>query len=202
LTSSGPLAAADAPAATEAVHPLLVTSRLALRRFREDDLEFLCRLNADPQVTRYTGGTKDRAQTEQMLRVRVIDYYAANPGLGIWATIERDSGQCVGLHLLNHIQGETLIQVGYQLVPGVWGRGYATEMAVAVVRYAFKVMGLPRIVAITDMPNVASQQVLLKAGLHRNGERAFAHPAYASQGPLAWFERDAGDWMAEFDVRA
>lgn len=189
-------------ATMEPVHPLLVTPRLALRRFREDDLEFLCRLNADPQVTRHTGGTKDRAQTEQMLRVRVIDYYAANPGLGIWATIERDSGRCVGLHLLNHIQGETLIQVGYQLMPGAWGKGYATEMAVAVVRYAFKVMALPRIVAITDLPNVASQRVLLKAGLQRHGERAFAHPAYAPQGPLAWFERDARDWLAEFDASA
>lgn len=186
----------------EPVHPLLVTPRLALRRFRADDLEFLCRLNADPDVTRHTGGTKDRAQTEQMLRVRVIDYYQANPGLGIWATIERDTGACVGLHLLNHIQGETLIQVGYQLVPEAWGRGYATEMAVAVVRYAFKVMALPRIVAITDLPNVASQRVLLKAGLHRNGEREFAHPAYAPQGPLAWFERDAGEWLAAFGAPA
>ncbi len=197
-----PGVAADALAAIESVHPLLVTPRLALRRFRADDLEFLCRLNADPEVTRHTGGTKDRAQSEQMLRVRIIDYYAANPGLGIWATIERGTGHCVGLHLLNHIQGETLIQVGYQLMPDAWGKGYATEMAVAVVRYAFKVMALPRIVAITDLPNVASQRVLLKAGLRRNGERAFAHPAYAAQGPLAWFERDAGDWLAEFDATA
>ncbi|MBP7418742.1 MAG: GNAT family N-acetyltransferase [Xanthomonadales bacterium] len=199
---TAPGAAADTLAAMEPVHPLLVTPRLALRRFRADDLEFLCRLNADPDVTRHTGGTKDRAQTEQMLRVRVIDYYEANPGLGIWATIERETGHCVGLHLLNHIQGETLIQVGYQLVPQAWGKGYATEMAVAVVRYAFKVMALPRIVAITDLPNVASQRVLLKAGLHRNGEREFAHPAYAPQGPLAWFERDAGEWLAAFGAPA
>jgi [ribosomal protein S5]-alanine N-acetyltransferase len=56
---------------------------------------------------------------------------------------------------------------------------------------------LPRIVGITDLPNIASQRVLLKAGLRRNGERSFAHPAYASQGPLAWFERDAESWLAD-----
>ena len=67
-------------------------------------------------------------------RNRCCGYDQASPGLGIWATIERDTGACVGLHLLNHIQGETLIQVGYQLVPEAWGKGYATEMAVAVVR--------------------------------------------------------------------
>ena len=96
LTATGTGSGGDALATMEPVHPLLVTPRLALRRFREDDLEFLCRLNADPQVTRHTGGTKDRAQTEQMLRVRVIDYYEANPGLGIWATIERDTGALRG----------------------------------------------------------------------------------------------------------
>jgi hypothetical protein len=39
--------------------------------------------------------------------------------------------------------------------------------------------------------------VLQKIGLHRRGERSFPHPAYASQGPLAWFERDAQDWLTE-----
>lgn len=37
--------------------------------------------------------------------------------------------------------------------------------------------------------------MLLKAGLLRRGERSFAHPAY-QQGPLAYFERDAADWLA------
>jgi len=179
-------------------HPLPVTQRLSLRRFTPDDLEFLCRLNADPLVTRYTGGTKDRAKSEEMLHVRIIDYYEKHPGLGIWMTVERASGASVGLHLLNHIQGEAHIQVGYQLLPPYWGRGYATEMARAVLRYGFEALRLPRIVAITDLPNVDSQRVLLKIGLHRHGERAFAHPAYASQGPLAWFERDAADWLAQF----
>ena len=59
-------------------------------------------------------------------------------------------------------------------------------------------MRLPRYPSIDG----ASQRVLLKAGLHRNGERAFAHPAYAPQGPLAWFERDAGEWLAAFGAVA
>ena len=62
--------------------------------------------------------------------------------------------------------------------------------------YAFAQLKLPRMVGITDMGNVDSQHVLLKSGLHRNGERVFAHPAYRGE-PLAWFERDAVDWLAE-----
>jgi ribosomal-protein-alanine N-acetyltransferase len=100
------------------------------------------------------------------------------------------------VHLLNEMQGETHIQVGYILFKHYWGRGYATEMSIALLRYGFTQMRLPQIVAITDLPHVVSQRVLLKAGLHRNGERSFAHPRYAD-GPFAWFERDAADWLAE-----
>ena len=181
---------------------LPTTERLALRCFTPDDLDMLDRMNSDVEVMRYVGGVKDRAKTKEMLQVRILAYYEQHPGLGVWATLERASGACVGMHLLNHIQGESFIQVGYVLYRDYWGRGYATEMSSALLRYGFEDLMLQQIVGITDPPNLASQHVLLKAGLHRNGERSFAHPAYTDQGPLAWFERDAADWLAEHPADA
>ena len=179
-------------------HAILPCSeRLALRPFTTDDLDLLDRMNSDPEVMQYVGGTKTREETQIVLRDRILAYYDQNPGLGIWATIERSSGACIGMHLLNHIQGETFIQVGYVLFREYWDRGYATEMSVALLRYGFSGLGLERIVGITDPGNLGSQHVLEKSGLRRNGERAFAHPAYAKSGPLAWFERDAADWLAD-----
>ncbi len=179
-------------------HALLPCSeRLALRRFTPDDLDLLDTLNSDAEVMRHLGGVKSRADSETMLRNRILAYYDEHPRLGIWATLEKSSGACIGLHLLNHIQGETFIQVGYLLFPAYWGCGYATEMSVALLRYGFIELGLPQIVGITDLGNLGSQRVLEKSGLRRNGERAFAHPAYVKAGPLAWFERDAADWLAD-----
>ena len=175
----------------------VTTERLRLRRFVADDLDLLHRLYGDPEVMRYVGGVLDRGKSEEMLKGRILDYYERHPGLGIWATLERATGACVGTHLLNHIQGESFIQVGYVLFREYWGRGYATEMGLALVRYGFVELGLSQIVGITDLPHVASQRVLLKLGLHRKGERSFAHPAYAAEGPLAWFERDAAGWLSE-----
>jgi RimJ/RimL family protein N-acetyltransferase len=174
----------------------LTTDRLTLRRFTLQDLDLLDRLYSDREVMRYVGGTKTRAQTEALLKTRVLDYYEQFPGLGMWATLERASGACIGTHLLNHIQGETYIQVGYVLFSQYWGRGYATEMSIAILRYGFSNLALPEIFAITDRPNLASQHVLLKAGLERKGERSFAHPAYAASGPLAWFEAKREPWLA------
>jgi RimJ/RimL family protein N-acetyltransferase len=175
----------------------LTTERLALRRFTEDDLDFLATFYSDPDVARHLGGVRDRARTEELLQARILRYYDEHPGLGIWVTLERVSGRPLGFHLLNHIQGETIVQVGYGLIRTAWGHGYATEMASALLRYGFLERALPRISGMTTLANTASQRVLEKIGLQRRGERAFAHPAYAAEGPMAWFERDAADWMRD-----
>ena len=172
------------------------SERLSLRRFTLDDLDLLDALNSDAEVMRHMGGVKTREETETMLRNRILAYYDQHPGLGVWASIEKSGGACVGMHLLNHIQGETFIQVGYVLFREYWGRGYATEMCVEVLRYGFSELQLPRIVGITNLANTGSQHVLEKSGLRRNGERAFAHPAYVKSGPLAWFEQDRAAWLA------
>ena len=175
----------------------LTTERLALRRFTADDLDWLAELYADVEVTRYLGGTRDRDQTAQMLQSRFLDYYDQHPGLGIWMTVDRASGDRVGFHLLNNIQGETIIQVGFALLKPAWGRGFGTEMAHAVLRHGFVELALPRIAGMASLGNVASQRVLEKIGLERRGERAFPHPAYAAGGPMAWFEREREAWIGE-----
>ena len=175
----------------------LTTKRLGLRRFTGEDADWLAALYSDPDVTRFLGGTKGRPQVEELLRTRILDYYEAHPGLGIWMTADRATGDRVGFHLLNNVQGESFIQVGFALARAAWGKGFGTEMADAVLRYGFADLRLPRIVGIASLPNLASQRVLAKIGLRRNGERAFAHPAYAAEGPLAWFERDRDDWLGE-----
>jgi ribosomal-protein-alanine N-acetyltransferase len=159
----------------------LTTERLGLRRFTPADIDWFVELYSDPDVTRYLGGTRDRPRATELFNTRILQYYDENPGLGIWATVERATGTRVGFHLLNNIQGETLIQVGYALTRPAWGKGMATEMAAAVLRYGFVDLSLPNIAGIAS----------------RQGERAFPHPAYAAEGPMAWFERDRAAWLAE-----
>jgi RimJ/RimL family protein N-acetyltransferase len=56
-------------------------------------------------------------------------------------------------------------ELGYRLFPAVWGCGYATEGARALVRRAFTELGLERVVATTMTVNIASRRVLENAGL-------------------------------------
>ena len=175
----------------------LQTRRLALRRFTPADHDWLVALYSDAEVMRYGGGVKSPEQVETVMRERILDYYDAQPGLGVWQTVERATGTPVGFHVLNTIQGESIIQVGYFLLKPAWGRGYATEMALALLRFGFVERRLPHIAGMAELDNLASQRVLTKIGLRRNGERAFPHPAYAQAGPMAWFERTGDEWIAE-----
>ncbi len=172
-----------------------------MHRFTRDDLDWLSAIYADAEITRYLGGVKTRADIAAMLESRIVRYYDRHPGFGIWMTVEKATGTRIGFHLLNNIQGESIIQIGYTLTKDAWGRGFATEVAFAVLRYGFVDLGLPRIVGMANLGNIASQRVLEKIGLERHGERAFSHPAYAAEGPLAWFERDREPWLAEHDIR-
>ncbi len=177
-------------------HYWLTTERLALRRFTFADLDWLAALYGDPSVTRYLGGVKDRARSEDLLKTRILQYYDEHPGLGMWMTVESATGRSLGFHLLNHIRGESIIQIGFVLEKSAWGKGFAEEMAAAVLRYGFADLKLPRIVGMASLENHASQRVLEKIGLERKGERAFPHPDYAAEGPMAWFERERTDWLA------
>lgn len=179
----------------------LETARLKLRRFTLDDEALLYRLNSSEAVMRFLGGTMTAETNRDLLQGRMLRYYEEHPGLGVWATCERDSGRCIGFHLLNHVQGEALIQVGYRLFEADWGRGYATEMSLALLRYGFADLKLATITANAHLDNLGSQQVLLKSGLRRQANRAFSHPAYAGFGELAHFERHRDDWLAEFGSR-
>jgi RimJ/RimL family protein N-acetyltransferase len=99
----------------------LTTERLALRRFVPADLDWLAALYRDPEVTRYLGGVQDRTKTSDHLRTRILHYYGQHPGLGIWMTVERSTGLRLGFHALNHIRGESIIQIGFALTQPAWG---------------------------------------------------------------------------------
>ena len=146
------------------------TARLALRQFRPDDVDDVYRLDSDPRVMRYIGDGSVRTREEvASALVRSAAYYGNYPGLGVWASEKRDTGRFIGWFCLKYMPETADVEVGYRLLPEAWGKGYATEGALALVRYGFETLGLYRIVGVTHPDNDVSQRVLRKAGLRDAG---------------------------------
>jgi [ribosomal protein S5]-alanine N-acetyltransferase len=55
--------------------------------------------------------------------------------------------------------------VGYSLLPEHYGKGYATEVALAVLDWGRRKVGLTRITALVSSRNAASIRVATKIGL-------------------------------------
>ncbi len=165
----------------------LQTLRLDLREFVASDCDDVYRLDQDPRVTRYINGGKraTRAQVATVMR-RIPRNYRRYPGLGTWRAARRDTGAFIGWFSLKYIPRTVEVEVGYRLLHEAWGQGFATEVARELVRYGFEDVGLYRIIGLTHPDNVASQRVLLKAGLAAAGwGRYYAHRlrVYAAGNP-------------------
>lgn len=147
----------------------LETERLILRRFTADDAAHLCALDADPAVMRYlTGGVPTPCDVIRAeILPRFLRSYEVGVGYGYWAAIVRVPGEFAGWFSLRP-RGDTHLaeaELGYRLRREVWGQGYATEGASALVRKGFAEAGLRRIVATTYQDNLASRRVMEKIGM-------------------------------------
>lgn len=153
----------------------LQTERLSLRRWRDDDLDALAAMNADPEVMRYImdGSVRDRARSAADLR-RMTDSWEQR-GFGLFAVELRPTAArpeaagpvgWAGLSVPEFLP-EVLpaVEIGWRLDRRHWGHGYATEAAAAALRYGFTELGLERVVSIRHVDNDRSRRVMEKLGL-------------------------------------
>ena len=168
------------------------TARLLLRPWRSDDLDAYARICADPQVMRHMPETLSREQASE--RIEGFARHWEEQGFGVWAVEHKARGELAGgVGLTRHedwSEGEHNVEVGWFLARPFWGRGFATEGALASLRYGFEELGLRRIISITWPQNVASRRVMEKAGLTLRGETRWRDH------DVVWYAMDRNTWEA------
>ena len=144
--------------------PLIETERLRLRLFEPQDLDELASMFSDPLVMQYVADGKPagRDVAEKAL-TSVIDHWR-RLGFGRWAAEDKETRQFVGFGGLRSLFG--LPEVVYHLATAHWGKGLATELGRASLRYGFEEHRFEKIVAIAKPENAASIRVMEKIGMH------------------------------------
>ena len=154
--------------------PFLETERLVLRFPTVADFEDLLALRADPDVMRYIGdGSTHSAEQVESFLISVVIPYQERHGIGFCSVFEKASGHFVGQAGLGHLGFDDTqpdIEVAYRLLPKFWGKGYATELAKALVHWGFTHLKVKKLIAVTHPENIASQQVLKKTGFISVGD--------------------------------
>jgi RimJ/RimL family protein N-acetyltransferase len=148
----------------QALSPSIETDRLRLRLFHPQDLDELASMFSDPQVMRYVADGKPagRDVAEKAL-TSVIDHWLRH-GFGRWAAEDKETRQFVGFGGLRSLFG--MPEVVYHFSPAYWGKGLATELGRASLRYGFEEHRFEKIVAIAKPENAASIRVMEKLGMH------------------------------------
>ena len=147
------------------------TSRLITRKYdfeRDKDHFFL--LNSNEDVMRYIRPVKTREECETFLK-DIIAKTDEKPGMGRWAIFEKNTDDFVGSFAIIPIEGTDDIQLGYALLKQYWGKGYASELTAAGLNYYFTMTDADHIYGVTEIPNTASQQVLLKNGFVKHSTK-------------------------------
>jgi ribosomal-protein-alanine N-acetyltransferase len=114
---------------------ILETKRLLLRRLIMDDLDSLFALYSDEEIRRYfPEGTLTFEETKEELEW-FLNGHPDHPELGLWATIDKKTGQFIGrCGLLPWvIDQRPEMEIAYLLDKKYWGQGLATEAADAIL---------------------------------------------------------------------
>jgi ribosomal-protein-alanine N-acetyltransferase len=144
---------------------ILQTERLILRRLQPADIPALIDLWCDPDVTQHLGGPRDKAKLEKLFAQDAKNPFAEQYDL--WPLFKKSSDQVIG-HcglLEKEVDGTDEIEVIYILKASEWGKGYATEIAKAIIDYAFVKRKLERLIALIEPENAASEHVAVKIGM-------------------------------------
>ena len=149
----------------------LIVPRLRIREWRLADWPAAHEYASDPEVVRYLDwGPNTEMETRAFIR-ETMRWRRKRPRMRYdLAVAARTTDRVVGgarlwIESTQHREGS----IGYTLSRASWGHGYATEVAVALLRFGFETLRLHRIHAIVEPENIASARVLEKAGMRREG---------------------------------
>ena len=144
---------------------ILETRRLLLREFVPQDADALAHVISDAETMRYYPAPFDRAGVEEWIarnRRRCAEH-----GHGLWAMLLKSTGDLIGDCgvVLQLVDGERELEIGYHLRRDQWGQGHATEAAQACRDWAFANRKTDHLISLIRPENTPSRRVAERLGM-------------------------------------
>ncbi|MFF2587719.1 GNAT family N-acetyltransferase [Peribacillus butanolivorans] len=166
--------------------PILETERLILREITKEDAEGIFACFSNENVTRYYGQETLESIEEAE---KFVDFFSNNYNekRGIrWGIEKKETKGIFGTIGFNAwLPKHKRAEIGYEIHPEQWGKGYASEAVSRVLTYGFDVMNLTRIGAVVFLNNEASNKLLTNIGFQKEGvlkkymyQNGVAHDTY------------------------
>jgi RimJ/RimL family protein N-acetyltransferase len=152
------------------------TERLEFRLLKKSDFETWLPLFDNKDVARFLAldETKSKRELCEFWFEKVFNRYDNDLG-GMNVLIEKSTGNFIGQCglLVQEIDGEKGLEVGYSILPNYWGKGYASEAAIKCKEFAFYHNFSDRIISVIHPDNIGSQKVAIRNGMSLMKETEF-----------------------------
>jgi RimJ/RimL family protein N-acetyltransferase len=174
---------------------VLQTERLTLRPLVAADAELYAGMRYHPEVAKWLSVSDADPVDAARAAIERFELSWQERRYAPWGLF-RD-GHLIGHGGLNFVPEFEATEVLWALHPETWGKGYATEMARAALRYGFEDLGLELIFAITRPDNSASQSVMTRLGL------SYRRNVVYREIDVVWFDisREAFEKSQAFEKR-
>ncbi len=149
------------------ITPVLETARLQLRPPNAADFEPLCAMMADEVTARFIGGVQSPPLAWRSL-CGIAGHWQLR-GYGFFSVIEKATGKWLGRVGPWYPHGWPQPEIGWTLNRESWGKGYATEAAIACMDYAFDTLGWDSVIHLIHADNRGSQAVAGRIGSANTG---------------------------------
>ena len=145
----------------------LATARLRLSHPDLGDALPYVTIWNDPAVLRYLRPIHTFGLPDALATIDAWQRHWEERGYGVWTLTDLATGEFAGYCGLRYLDELGKVEVLYGLLPAYWGRGLATEAALAARDFAFDTASLNELVGVVHPQNQASARVLENLGMTR-----------------------------------
>ena len=169
--------------------PLLHTARLTIRPLTLGDLDAFAAIFTDAETMAAYGRTFTRDESRGWIDRSLMRY--ERDGFALFAVELAADGTYVGDcgPSIQVVDGVDELEIGWHIRRDLWGRGYATEAALALRDWVFDDLGRDRLISLVEPSNAASCRMAEKIGMRVEREAVVfgrPHRVYAmAQGDRA-----------------
>lgn len=145
--------------------PSLRTSHLTLRPLQPADAGALHRIYQSEGVLRYFPNPSPPPLEKVERFIAAQQAHWEKHGYGNWGILPDGAGEIIGWVGLQYLPELEETEVGFLLDRPFWGKGFATEAALASLDFGFQHFNLDHIIALVHPENLASRRVIEKCGM-------------------------------------
>jgi [ribosomal protein S5]-alanine N-acetyltransferase len=176
---------------------ILESARLLLRKLSENDIDAMLQELNNFAITRNTARVPYPYHRDDALEflqfANALDEQSCVAGI----TLKTAPEMLLGVVSYEWNKEKQDAELGYWLSETIWGKGFGTEAARALVQHAFTKPGHTKLVACYHDENLASGRILSKLGFETTGTSSNYSKAQKRDVPITTMQLLKSDWQKQ-----